>query len=212
MVSSERKVEAVTLPPGRARLATRPTLTGSPTPTTTTGMVMVAFLAARAAGVPQAASSTSTLPRTRSAASSGNRSGFPSAQRYSNATCRPSRWPRSRSPSRKGSRDGSEAGEKGDRIPIRDVLRGGAAAAVARPSPGGPLHAPLAELRTPTVASRIMRSTAPYPIVRPPAPGTRTPILVSVPHYGTEPLPPVTREDYWEPRFETFAYGFADTF
>jgi N-formylglutamate amidohydrolase len=57
-----------------------------------------------------------------------------------------------------------------------------------------------------------MRSAAPYPIVRPPAPGTRTPILVSVPHYGTEPLPHVTREDYGEPWFETFAYGFADTF
>ena len=57
-----------------------------------------------------------------------------------------------------------------------------------------------------------MRSAAPYPIVRPPAPGTRTPILISVPHYGTEPLPHVTREDYGEPWFETFAYGFADTF
>jgi N-formylglutamate deformylase len=37
-------------------------------------------------------------------------------------------------------------------------------------------------------------------------------VLVSVPHYGTEPLPHITREDYGEPRFETFAYGFADTF
>jgi N-formylglutamate amidohydrolase len=51
-----------------------------------------------------------------------------------------------------------------------------------------------------------------FPIVRHPAPGTRTPILVSVPHYGTEPLPHITREDYREPRFETFAYGFADAF
>ena len=38
------------------------------------------------------------------------------------------------------------------------------------------------------------------------------PILVSVPHYGTEPLPHITRDDYREPWFETFAYGFADTF
>ena len=53
---------------------------------------------------------------------------------------------------------------------------------------------------------------AAFPIVRRPAPGTRTPVLVSVPHYGTEPLPHITREDYGEPRFETFAYGFADTF
>jgi N-formylglutamate amidohydrolase len=51
-----------------------------------------------------------------------------------------------------------------------------------------------------------------FPIVRHPAPGTRTPVLVSVPHYGTEPLPHITRDDYSEPRFETFAYGFADTF
>src|SRR5437867_11934415 len=51
-----------------------------------------------------------------------------------------------------------------------------------------------------------------FPIVRHPAPGTRTPILVSVPHSGTRPLPHITRDDYREPWFETFAYGFADTF
>ena len=37
-------------------------------------------------------------------------------------------------------------------------------------------------------------------------------MLVSVPHYGTQPLPHITRDDYGEPSFETFAYGFADTF
>jgi N-formylglutamate amidohydrolase len=37
-------------------------------------------------------------------------------------------------------------------------------------------------------------------------------VLVSVPHYGTQPLPHITRDDYREPWFETFAYGFADTF
>jgi N-formylglutamate amidohydrolase len=52
----------------------------------------------------------------------------------------------------------------------------------------------------------------PFPIVRHPAPGRRTPVLVSVPHYGTEPPPDVSRHDYREPRFATFAYGFADTF
>ncbi len=52
----------------------------------------------------------------------------------------------------------------------------------------------------------------PFPIVRHPAAETRSPILVSVPHYGTRPLPDVTRDDYAEPWFETFAYGFADTF
>jgi N-formylglutamate amidohydrolase len=51
-----------------------------------------------------------------------------------------------------------------------------------------------------------------FPIVRRPAPTTRTPVLVSVPHYGTEPLPHITRDDYSEPWFATFPYGFADTF
>jgi N-formylglutamate amidohydrolase len=52
----------------------------------------------------------------------------------------------------------------------------------------------------------------PYPIVRRPADERGTPILVSVPHYGTRPLPDISRADYSEPWFETFAYGFADTF
>ena len=51
-----------------------------------------------------------------------------------------------------------------------------------------------------------------FPIVRHPRPDRRLPVLVSVPHYGTEALPHITREDYVESRFETFAYGFADTF
>jgi N-formylglutamate amidohydrolase len=51
-----------------------------------------------------------------------------------------------------------------------------------------------------------------FPIIRRPAPDRRTPILVSVPHYGTLPLPETTGDDYSEPWFETFAYGFADTF
>ena len=52
----------------------------------------------------------------------------------------------------------------------------------------------------------------PFPIVRYPETGTRSPVLVSVPHYGTQPLPHITQADYGEPWFETFAYGFADTF
>ena len=51
-----------------------------------------------------------------------------------------------------------------------------------------------------------------FPIVRHPAPEARTPVLVSVPHFGTQALPHITRDDYREPWFETFAYGFADTF
>src|SRR5262245_41346841 len=51
-----------------------------------------------------------------------------------------------------------------------------------------------------------------FPIVRRPAPDRRAAIVVSVPHYGTEPLPRITPTDYREPSFATFAYGFADTF
>jgi N-formylglutamate amidohydrolase len=36
--------------------------------------------------------------------------------------------------------------------------------------------------------------------------------VVSVPHAGTRPLPHVTQDDYREPAFERFAYGYADTF
>ena len=54
--------------------------------------------------------------------------------------------------------------------------------------------------------------TIEFPIVRQPAPGTGTPVVVSVPHYGTQALPHITPDDYCEPRFETFSYGFADTF
>src|SRR5262245_44274381 len=51
-----------------------------------------------------------------------------------------------------------------------------------------------------------------FPIVRHPPAGACTPVLVSVPHFGTQPLPKITRDHYSEPWFETFAYGFADTF
>jgi N-formylglutamate amidohydrolase len=51
-----------------------------------------------------------------------------------------------------------------------------------------------------------------FPIVKRPAPDARLPIVVSVPHYGTQPLPHITPDDYCEPRFATFAFGFADLF
>lgn len=54
--------------------------------------------------------------------------------------------------------------------------------------------------------------TPAFPIIRHPATVNQTPILVSIPHYGTQPLPHVQPQDYCEPWFETFAYGFADTF
>ena len=91
--SSVAKLESpVTLPPGRARLATKPAPTGSPTFVITMGMVVVALLAANAARVP-ATTIRSTLRRTRSAASSGRRSVFCSANRYSMAIFFPSIHP-----------------------------------------------------------------------------------------------------------------------
>lgn len=51
-----------------------------------------------------------------------------------------------------------------------------------------------------------------FPIIIQPPAAAQGPILVSIPHYGTQPLPHITSADYTEPWFETFAYGFADTF
>ncbi len=50
--SGERMVLPVTLPPGCARLCTRPARTGSPIEIATIGIVEVAILAARLDGVP----------------------------------------------------------------------------------------------------------------------------------------------------------------
>jgi len=49
--SAARKLAPVTLPPGRLRLATRPSLTGSAPLVKTIGTVVVAALAASAEGV-----------------------------------------------------------------------------------------------------------------------------------------------------------------
>lgn len=54
--------------------------------------------------------------------------------------------------------------------------------------------------------------TSAFPIVKFPDSDRRSPILVSIPHFGTQSLPGMTTDDYCEPWFETFAYGFADTF
>ena len=58
--STVNEVTPVTLPPGRLRLATRPTSTGSPPIAKTIGIVVVAALAASAAGVPPVATITAT--------------------------------------------------------------------------------------------------------------------------------------------------------
>ena len=51
-----------------------------------------------------------------------------------------------------------------------------------------------------------------FPIIKQPLARHHKPILVSIPHYGTQALPHITYDDYCEPWFATFAYGFADTF
>src|SRR5262245_19299228 len=70
----------VTLPPGRAREATRPVPTGSPAVANTIGMTDVACFAATVGGV-EDVTMTSTFSRTNSAAISANCSVRPSAQR-----------------------------------------------------------------------------------------------------------------------------------
>lgn len=54
--------------------------------------------------------------------------------------------------------------------------------------------------------------SAQFPIVRRPRHGHGLPVLVSVPHYGTRPLPGLAAASFSEPRFETLPAGFADAF
>ena len=80
--SGASDVKPVMLPPGRARLATSPSPTGSDITGTTIGIVRVACWAARACGVAKA-TMRSTFMRTRSFARLVKRSCLPSADRYS---------------------------------------------------------------------------------------------------------------------------------
>jgi hypothetical protein len=85
----------VTLPPGRAKLVTRPPRTGSGAIAKTMGITAVACF--RVGAAIAFVTITSTLRRMNSAAISAMRSGCPSFQRYSIATVRPSIQPSSRS-------------------------------------------------------------------------------------------------------------------
>src|SRR5262249_40425998 len=78
-------VTPVMLPLDRLRPVTRPTATGSSPVWNTIGMLAVAFSAARAAALPEAAI-TLMLRSTNSAAKSGSLSYLSSAQRYSIVT------------------------------------------------------------------------------------------------------------------------------
>ena len=123
----------VTLPPGRARLATRPSPTGSPAFAITMGMEVVAFFAANADG-PDVATIRSTLRRTKSAASSGRRSDFCSANRYSRVIFFPSIHPSLLSSCRNAStRAALPEAVLTSRKPMRRIFPGCCASATAPP-------------------------------------------------------------------------------
>jgi len=71
----------VTFPPGRAGWRRGPSPPQSPDSAMTMGMVVVACMAARVAGTPDAVTMTSTGSRTNSTASAGSWSSWPSASR-----------------------------------------------------------------------------------------------------------------------------------
>ena len=121
--SSTAKLESpVTLPPGRARLATKPAPTGSAPLAITMGIVGVAFFAANAGGVPET-TIRSTFRRTRSAASSGRRSSFCSANRYSMVKFFPSIQPSLLSSCRNASkRTALPEAVLGSRKPMRRIF------------------------------------------------------------------------------------------
>ena len=121
--SPTKKLIPVALPPGRARLATRPSWTGSSATAKTMGIVVVAALAAKAEGVPPVTAMTATCRRTNSAAIAGSRSYWPSAQRYSIATFSPSTKPASFSPWRNARklRSTTVSGDVGLRNPTTGI-------------------------------------------------------------------------------------------
>jgi hypothetical protein len=106
----------VMLPPGRARLATRPMATGSYPNTKAIGIAEVACLSVGAAL--SFVTMTSTLSRTNSAAISAMRSGRPSDHRCSMAMVRPSIQPSSRSRATKAAVHGAQAVASPPRNPI----------------------------------------------------------------------------------------------
>lgn len=51
-----------------------------------------------------------------------------------------------------------------------------------------------------------------FPIVREPCADASLPVLVSIPHYGTDTVPGITALDYRKPRYRAFPYGYVDAF
>ena len=52
----------------------------------------------------------------------------------------------------------------------------------------------------------------PFPIIRRAPKEQRVPVVVSVPHFGIEPLPGIRAEHYREPGYDTFPRGYTDAF
>ena len=52
----------------------------------------------------------------------------------------------------------------------------------------------------------------PFPIIRRAPDERRVPVVVSVPHFGIEPLPGIGAEHYREPGYDTFPRGYTDAF
>src|SRR5262249_48371069 len=140
-----KKLMPVALPPGRARLATRPNLTGSsPTPNTI-GIVEVAALAASEAGLLPGVAITATRRRTRSAMSDGKRSYWPSSQWYSTITFWPSTVPVSLRPMRNAAPKRAES--LGDRA-LRKPTIGTAVCCWARAASGHADAPPIALMKS----------------------------------------------------------------
>jgi hypothetical protein len=121
----------VILRPGLARLATMPAAAGSPLDTMTTGTISVAIFAASAAGSPRV-TITSGWSATSSTARLRNRSGRPSAERYSMTALCPSTYPRSLSASRNAVRLAAfDASSTASSTPIRYIFPARSPAAVS---------------------------------------------------------------------------------
>src|SRR5205823_6417396 len=101
-IANNMKFTPVKLLPGRFRLETRPSATGSPLVEKTIGIDDVAALAACAAGG-EIATITLARRRTRSSARPPNRSYCPSAHRYSMATFLPLTYPFAANPAENAS-------------------------------------------------------------------------------------------------------------
>ena len=176
-------VTPVRLPPGRARLPTSPVAIGSAPISKTIGIVVVADFAASAAGAPPGATITATGRAASSAASEGNLLCWPSAQRNSIATFRPSTYPASPRPWRKAlTRLANAAGDWAPRYPITGIVGCCARAGLAPAThtrPALPTNAMKSRRRMSNTGASPSRAMPPFIIhtsKRPPCAGGRSPL------------------------------------